>query len=379
MAVLNDWQKISRVKPGKPFGDGLAGDATISSDALVRATITGSAAQANVTAGNTNFANGDVVFMIQMKNTGYGQHEINQVLSGGGTTSLVMKKNLQYAYTTGAQMIKISMHRDLTINAHTVTGWGGSTGGIAVYAGQRSITVSGAITGNGGAGSHGTSDNSYGGSGGGFRGGNVGLGGGSNYGFAGEGYSGSYPTRTASAEGNGGGGGSSSSDGSGGGGGNANAGSNGTKGTGGSAGGSADLTSMVMGGGGGGGTQDYSPDGGGGGGAGGAIVVLISKSITLSANINVNGGNGGDRPTWNSDGGSGAGGSVLLVCRDATLGTNKINAAGGSGGSGGAGSYGRIAVHHSGAVTGTTNPTFTDVTDSSLFERPAGAGLLMLL
>ena len=72
-------------------------------------------------------------------------------------------------------------------------------------------------------------------------------------------------------------------------------------------------------------------------------------------------------------GGGGAGGSVLVVCATATLNTTKITAAAGSGGVGGEvngsnGGAGIIAVHHSGTVTGTTSPTFTDTTDTSLVE-----------
>lgn len=56
----------------------------------------------------------------------------------------------------------------------------------------------------------------------------------------------------------------------------------------------------------------------------------------------------------------------------AVLGSNLLTATGGAGGTetraGGNGSTGRIAVHHYGTVTGTTNPTFTDVTDASLIE-----------
>ena len=77
-------------------------------------------------------------------------------------------------------------------------------------------------------------------------------------------------------------------------------------------------------------------------------------------------------------GGGGAGGSCLIACQVATLGTNVITAtagtggaSGGAGGNGGNGSVGRIAIHHSGTVTGTTNPTFTDVSDGSLTEQNA--------
>jgi hypothetical protein len=72
----------------------------------------------------------------------------------------------------------------------------------------------------------------------------------------------------------------------------------------------------------------------------------------------------------------------LVVCQTAALGTNALVSTGGaggtgSGGNGGGGSVGRIAIHHSGAITGTTNPTFTDVEDTTLVE--SGGAFFALL
>jgi hypothetical protein len=122
------------------------------------------------------------------------------------------------------------------------------------------------------------------------------------------------------------------------------------------------------------GTQAYT------GGNSGAILILFSNSITLSAGVVAN----GQTPSGQNSGGvmgagGGSGGAILMACGTATLGTNQATATAGSGGTGetgkngGAGAAGRIAVHHSGTVTGTTNPTFDDTTDATLVElSPSG-------
>lgn len=61
------------------------------------------------------------------------------------------------------------------------------------------------------------------------------------------------------------------------------------------------------------------------------------------------------------------------MCKTATLGTNFLTAVGGNNANiAGVGSVGRIAVHHSGIVTGTTNPTFYDQLDLTLVEKGGG-------
>ncbi len=359
MAVLNAWQKIDRVLTGLPFGDGSAGNTTISADPNTRATGSGTAALTALTLGTAILSNGDVFVIIQTTGTGNYQWEINKVASGGGTTSITCSQALQYTYGTGAQVIKFSLYDAVTLGSFTIPTWGGSTGGIAVICGKTSIGGTGTITGNGK----------------GYRGGAKRD---NNDGPAnqGEGGPGAGTTSTA-ANGNGGGGGNQAA---GGGGGHGAAGGNGgnavlTGGTGGAASGAADMTTLSLGGGGGG-----SAHGGGGsnnanGSPGGGALILISKSIDISGItvVNLYGTDGGAGTSRGS--GGGGGGAGLLVCQTATLGTNKIVATGGAGGTGGdananggAGGTGRIAVHHSGTVTGTTNPTFNDTTDSSLVE-----------
>ena len=100
----------------------------------------------------------------------------------------------------------------------------------------------------------------------------------------------------------------------------------------------------------------------------------MSKDISIGGTVSVTGGKGakdGGDGTGGS-GGGGAGGSVLYVCATATLGTTKTTSSGGTteaaGSPGGSGSVGRIALHHSGTVTGTTTPTFTDISDATLVE-----------
>lgn len=388
MAVLNSWQRIDRVLSGKPFGDGADGNATISSDPNIRATITGTAGQNTGTAGSTSFANGDVVLLHQTQGANAGKWEINRVSSGGGTTSLTFKKPLQYTYGTGAQIIKVPMYDVVSVNTHAITNWNGSIGGVEIIVGKTSISVNGVITANGGNGGNGIAGGmSTGGTGAGFAGGNGQSGINGYQAFSGAGTTGAQ-AQQFTPRGNGGGGGrNSSSATSGGGGGNVITGTNGSgsgnPGQGGTGIGSADLTTLVLGGGGGGGSKDSSTEGAGAGGAGGGIVILISEAITTTSGITANGGSGGSgtgggpRP----GGGGGAGGSILFICSTATLGSNVNTATGGAGGggtaTGGAGAVGAIAVHHSGTVTGTTNPTFTDVFDPTLKEKLGGGAFLL--
>lgn len=362
MANLGAHQRASRVIPGKIWGDGSSGNATISAHPTV-ATATGSSGSPNVTAGSSSFSNGDLVLIHQTRGAGAGQWEINKVLSGGGSTSLVMLANLNYAYVSGAQIIKLVQYDALTLGAFSISAWNGSVGGVVAFIAKTSITVSGAVNGNGA----------------GYRGGR----GGDSFHEYGEGTTGGATTAAnGSANGSGGGTGHAIGYGGGAGGGNANAGTNssgasGGGATGGSAAGSADLVLIVPGGGGGGG----GPSGTGGHGSnGGGIIILISKNITLSSGVTVDGVKGVD---GQRGGGGGAGGSILLVCSTGSFGTANATALLGARGvgtqdyQGEAGSVGRIAIHHSGSVTGTTNPTFTEVIDSSLVEA-GGSGLLTM-
>lgn len=360
MSVLNSWQKITRVIQGKPFGDGVNSSATVSSDPNTRATFTGTTTQNTGTAGSSAFANGDLVLLYQTQGTGAGQWEWNMVVSGGGTTSLTFQQALHYTYGTGAQIIKVPRYDVATISAHSVTAWNGSIGGIEVILAKTSIVGSGALNG----------DNA------GFRGATT-VPSSPNGGYTGEGNTGEWNLKQVSTSGNGGPGGydyGTNNAGGGGGGGNGTVGGN--RGGGnehGATSGSADLITMLPGGGGGSGAIRSGSNGLGG--KGGSVILLIGKSIVLSANVYDRGQVGGNATLDSGAGAGGAGGSVLLICGTASLGTY-ISAIGGAAGTpathptqdAGAGGTGRVAVHHSGTVTGTTSPTFEDVSDSTLFE-----------
>lgn len=369
MGVLSQWQKISRVLGGLPFGNGSAGNTTISSDPNTRATVIGTADATTSTLGSAILQNGDICILHQTQGAGAGQWEVQKVLSGGGTTSITWLVPLKYTYGAGAQCIKFSLNLAVTVNAHSPTAWNGSTGGVEVICGRNSITIAQALIGTGL----------------GFRGGNSVNDSGNGLAYAGEGTVGATIKQT-SANGNGGGGGNSQyqapiDDVGGGGGGNGAAGSPaattyGTPGAGGLEVGAGDLTTIDLGGGGGGASAQTSEDASNGGN-GGSIVILISKSVIITGSI-VNGGNNSGSSS-KSTGGGGAGGSVLIVAATVTLGSALITALGGTSlnptdgdGKGGDGSVGRVAVHHSGAVTGTSNPTFTDVSDGTLVENIGG-------
>jgi hypothetical protein len=364
MAVLNAWQRIDRVVPGKPFGNGSDGaysSATIPT--LTKDSCSGSGT--TLTTSGSTFANGDILLIHQSRGSGVGQWEINKVSSGGGTASLTLSQTLNYTYTDSgasqAQAIKIPQYSSFTISGTTsITDWAGDTGGIFIAAVSGIASITGIISADsrgydGGPGDIGSTGVSHG-----------------------EGTQGPvvyWPSALQDTGGSGGGKG-----GGGGGGGHATSGGNGTggyePGYGGDAAGLADLTTMVFGGGGGSGASANEHDGDGA--PGGGILFLIAKTITLTGSISNYGGTG-ENSSDGTGGGGGAGGSVLLVCQTATLGSNLIAATGGSGGTspngnGGAGSTGRIAIHYSNSYTGTTSPSFTDVPDTTLIETSAGGG-----
>lgn len=418
MAVLADYQKISRVLPGKPFGNGLDGDATISStqtQSQTRKSCSGSAGSNSLALDSAGFSDGDVVYIHQTRGTGVGQWEINRVSSGGGTSTLTLQKNLQFTYTDSgnsqAQVIKIPMYKNLTINSGVdlnAPDWNGDQGGFVIAAVREVLTVVGNSKANG---NHGNATGGDGarGIGAGFEGG-IGRQG-QNAGDYAEGTPAARAqSGNGSPNGNGGGGGKanggSNNGGGGGGGGHRIAGGNSSTagaggqyaGQGGSSAGATDLTTLVFGGGGGGaGNGATESNGAGGGGAGGGGIIFFCGDIQLTGLITSNGGNGGNG--WRG-GGGGAGGSILIVCKTGSLGTNRITATygqsggGGNGGNGGGnatgeganttsdshggnGSNGRIAVHHSGTITGSTSsPVFTDVSDPSLIESSGGGGFM---
>lgn len=382
MAVLGAHQRIDRVVPNRPFGDG-TGATTIGSNttqSLANASLAGSATDTAATLGDaSSFANGDIVLAHQSRGTGVGQWEINKIVSGGGTTSITLSHALTYTFTDSgasqAQLIKIPFYDTATVSSTftwSSASWDQNIGGIFIVACSNLFSAVGTVNGAGNAGSTSTV-----GTGKGFKGGEDAIN--ESQGFAGEG-SAAASVAQATANGNGGGGGKansgSSSYASGGGGGNGAAGSSGgttgtaTAGAAGAASGAADLTTATFGGAGGGGGMDQGGPAGAGGGSG-CLVFIFARQISLSGAISINGGAGGNSSF--AGGGGGAGGSGLFVCETGVFGSNLATATGGAGGTGddagGAGAVGRFAVHHSGTITGTTNPTFTDVTDPTLYQR----------
>jgi hypothetical protein len=179
MAILNSFQKITRVLPGQPFGSGGAGNATLSADPATRATLTTVASgQTAITIGTAILSNGDVFALYQARGTGVGQWEINRVSSGGGTTSITCQKALNYSYASSgasvAQVIKIPMYGIVTLSNFTVGAWDGTKGGITFICGKTSIGGTGTLSFKGGDGANSSSGDNQtvaGGTGGGFRGG----------------------------------------------------------------------------------------------------------------------------------------------------------------------------------------------------------------
>lgn len=185
MAVLNAWQKIDRVLPGKPFGDGVDGDYSSGTiPTITYRSCSGSSGSTTLTLGSPGFSNGDIILIHQTRGTGAGQWEINKIVSGGGTASLTLQYQLQYTYTDSgdsqAQAIKIPRYNNVTCSGTwTVTAWNGDIGGIFPLAISQTINGSnGFVSLNGNNGNYATGGNpgfgsSVGGSGVGFSGGKV--------------------------------------------------------------------------------------------------------------------------------------------------------------------------------------------------------------
>lgn len=369
MAVLNSWQKITRVIDGKPFGDGIDGDYSSSTiPTMIYRSCSGSSGSTTLTLGSSGFSNGDLILIHQTRGTGVGQWEINKVVSGGGTTSLTLQTALQYTYTDSgasqAQAVKIFRYNNVTCpsGTWTVPSWNGDTGGILTLAARGTLTVSGTIT-------------AYAS---GYVGGTSWIGNGQRY--SGEGTAGTAVAQT-NANGNSGGGANIINQwATGGGGGHVSAGGNGNqtspsvRGLGGNNYfGTNDLTNMIFGGAGGGSGKDTGSSTSNGANGGG-IIAFFAKSITeITGTITTTGGSSSNADT---SGGAGAGGSVLIVCKDAVLGTNKITSLAGTPGTGtmqgGTASIGRIALHYSGTYSGSTNPTLYANQDTTLVESAGG-------
>jgi len=410
MAVLNSWQKISRVIPGKPFGDGSDGaysSATIPT--MTKQSCSGAADQTDLVIAGAAFSDNDVILIIQMRGTGVGQWEVNKIASGGGTTTLVMQQNLHYTYTDSgnsqAQVTKIPQYTNVTVQAGTwnVPAWNENVGGILTFACKGTFANTGNISVSGSTGTRVTGASSYGGgaSGGGFKGGN-GRRIMPNNAVTSQKAEGTVGARSdgTTANGNGGGGGycaSSNYGGAGGGGGGHSAvGGNsayggaatGTGGTGGTVAGNSALTSMVFGGGGGGSAnQDYDDHYAAGGSSGAGIILIFANEATLSGLLLSKGANGISNSSDRGGAGGSAGGSVLICSSIIDIGTNKISSIGGSGGygndgtTGGAGSKGRVAIYYGTSLTGSLSSTYygtyTAEEDESLVEAVEGGAFLL--
>jgi len=386
MAVLNDWQRLDRFFYGLPFGNGSDGDTTISSNPNTRTTCTGTADSPNLTVGSTAFSNGDFVLLHQTREgTSPGKWEINQVASGGGTTSLVMTKDLTYTYASGAQIIGFSLYNNVTIGSHTITSWNGSIGGIEVICARVGITVSGTVTGTGSNGANAVS------SGGGATG--AGFYGANGVGKQGEGTGGARDTHTNTANGSGGGGGKSDGGNNAGAGGGAGAGANnGTPGNyqpggstapgaGGGAVGSTDGIKFSIGGGGGSGEGSVNS---GAGGSGASTLVLISRSITVTGAINLRGGKGGEpqdpltggHVNW---GGGGGGGVCLMICQTPILGSSLINVTkqDTNAGTYSQGGNGNVIIQYSDSISGSSSPSYNANYDPTLIEIPVAGQVIL--
>lgn len=367
------------------FGDGSDGALTISSnttEAPIDSACSGTSGTNTLSATNASFAANQIVLIHQSRGTGVGTWQRNKIISYVAGT-ITLENNLNYSYTTGAQVRVLKQYSSVTINSgitYTTKAWNGTVGGILAWVCSGTSTITGTASAVGGDGT--TAVQGAGGSGGGFRGGAA-VRAGNTFAYSGEG------SDAASSQGNnhgnaGGGGHGSTSGGAGGGNGagGANAASDGDdwvgtygdgyNGTGGSTVGSSDLTTMVFGGGGGGGITDNAGSVGGGG-SGGGIIFISATTLTITGAINANGGSGAMGSY--GGGGGGAGGSILLKVQTATLGTNLVSAAGGgnSVGSGSmkgsTGGVGRIHLDYYTSYTGTTSPTLDATQDNSLLTN----------
>lgn len=353
------------------FGNGKNGSPAVSGVINSYATCSGASGQAVLTTG-LSVSVGDIVLCHQSQGTGAGNWQLLTVKSTG-SGNFTANENLDFTYGTGAQAVLVPQYTGGTLSG-TVTGtsWNGTTGGIIALMANGDLTVSGALN---------AASIGYLGA--------VAQTGSNTSATQGEGTVGARGTTSVNANGNGGGGGASQpgiSQNGGGGGGNATAGGTGHGdsaasyyGVGGSAVGSANLTTMTFGGGGGGGSNGGSGNIALPGGNGGSIIFIIAKTITVSGTVSVNGQSATNTNGDAAGSGGGAGGCCLIKCQTATIGTNRITASGGNGGIdtggnryGGNGSAGRIHIDYSDTLSGTTTPTLDSAQVTTLKSQVYG-------
>jgi len=345
------------------FGDGDTGALTISSDTTqspTDASCSGTAATFSLSATNASFAAAQKILIIQMRGTGVGAWEENEISSytaGTITTVNALTNTYTDSGASQAQVIVIPEYTSITIDSGktwSAKAWDGDVGGILVFKCSGTLTVTGTISA----------------SGKGFLGGSS-VTGVSTGGKQGEGTVGAANTTSISNNDNGGGGGQTAG-GGGAGGGLGTAGSDGLRSsvpfsTGGIVAGTADLTTFVLGGGGGSGATGGVGGTSGAGGAGGGGIFGATTTLTVTGSV-VSAGTAGSAPSAEGDGGAGSGGSILIKADTATLGTGLITAPGGAGNgaSGGDGGAGRIHLDYYTSYTGTTTPTLDVTQDASL-------------
>ncbi len=375
MVIMSKWDVNTNLRSYKLdiltiagfFGDGTDGALTISGNttqAPKDATCTGTTGTTSLSYASASgtFVTGEKILIHQTQGTGAGTWQRNTINGVSGTTSgtLTLETPLTATYGTGAQVIQLKQYSSVTVNSSvtwTAKAWTGSVGGILAFLCSGTITINGTIS----ASERGFYQSSSTSSGNNYLQGDSATGvGGYSYSANGTGGGGGDKEHGSQVWAGGGGGGHST------GGGNGQAHNGGSVGVGGGTGGTADLTTMIFGGAGGHYQGSYSTSGG--------IVYASGATITMGASglINVNGGNSAAVGGGSSSGGGSAGGSCLLNAQTATLGTNRITAAGGVGGAseygtiGGAGGIGRIHVNYYTSISGTASPTIDSTQDNTL-------------
>lgn len=349
------------------LGVGSGADGTIPASGTYDGTkLSCSGAQLSTTLSYTgSFSVGDIVLIIQMRGTGAGAWEKNQIVSAN-TVLVPLANTYTDSGESQAQVIKINEYTGGVVSgALTSDTWDGNVGGVLPIMWNGKLTVTGSLT---------VTEK-------GFRGGEVGRSSDASNtetGDTGEGeqnaaVAGSLGTANPPTGGEGGGGEGDRGPDEGAGGGGASyatageAGDNSASGySGGSAGntfGATDLTTIFMGPGGGGGGAAKDDPGALSGGIGGGIVFLFGNELDASAGgVFANGGDGDAGNTLSGGCGGAAGGSIIGKVVTATIGTDKLLAIGGaggvgngSGGDGGDGGDGRVRLECCN-LTGTSNP-----------------------
>ncbi|MBU1120114.1 DUF2341 domain-containing protein [Patescibacteria group bacterium] len=363
-------------------------------------------------------------------NTNVGNYETLKVSSASGTTVTFTTNKTKYygngasddtnlgTATTNQRVMlqRVPQYSNVTIGTSgvlTANGWDGTKGGVLYFNASGTVTNSGSInmdykgyrggprtTGasagkggeafcaNPGGGGQGAINGVCGGGAGGGiangtaglgsatggAGGAGGLGGGDPYALGGGGAGGGYGTAGGAGNGSyGGTGGGDNVSGNGG----AWSGSQG-RGAGGGGGGyfgSSSLDQLYLGSAGASGGATWGSNYGGIGGNSGGIIYITAGTLTNGGTGILARGQAGGNGTGSGNyitgaGGGGSGGSIRIDSTTATIGTSLINATGGAGGTngyaGGAGGSGRIAISYTSSISGTSTPTYADISSSVL-------------